>query len=318
MRGAVWLVEALLFAVTQISLSALASTNEPMYEEWSDVLRSRLIPVRFYLPQMDDKVHPVVIFSHGLGGSRDAAVYLGRYWSQHGYICIFVQHPGSDTSVWKSVAEQDQGALVARMNGAANGEQLVSRVQDIKFVIDQLPAANQSDRYLKGKMDLSKIGMAGHSFGAGTTLAVAGQSFGRFSAADARVKVAIPLSPPVNLRGREPGTVFGSIKIPCFVMTGTEDNAVIGRTRKEDRRKAFDGMNGPDKYLVILRGGDHMIFNGATRRSPKPNDKLQMEEIEKLTTAFLDAYLKGDERSRSWLQKDAKAYLGNTASCELK
>ena len=44
---------------------------------------------------------PVIIFSHGLGGSRDGYEYLGRHWASHGYVSVHSTHIGSDTSALK-------------------------------------------------------------------------------------------------------------------------------------------------------------------------------------------------------------------------
>jgi hypothetical protein len=37
-----------------------------------------------------------------LGGSSENNPYLGIHWSSPGYVAVFIQHPGSDESVWKS------------------------------------------------------------------------------------------------------------------------------------------------------------------------------------------------------------------------
>jgi predicted dienelactone hydrolase len=66
----------------------------------TDAKRSRDIPIRIYLPGRAAP-SPVVIFSHGLGGTRAGSEYLGDHWAQRGYVVVFVQHPGSDDSVWK-------------------------------------------------------------------------------------------------------------------------------------------------------------------------------------------------------------------------
>ncbi|MCY2993583.1 MAG: hypothetical protein NTY19_37750 [Planctomycetota bacterium] len=63
-----------------------------------DPARSRDIPLRVYLPAAKDPA-PVVLFSHGLGGSREGCGYLGHHWSARGYVVVFLQHPGSDNSV---------------------------------------------------------------------------------------------------------------------------------------------------------------------------------------------------------------------------
>jgi predicted dienelactone hydrolase len=49
-----------------------------------DAARNRDIPVRIYLP-VNGKPEPVVLFSHGLGGSRAGGEYLGEQWAARGY-----------------------------------------------------------------------------------------------------------------------------------------------------------------------------------------------------------------------------------------
>ena len=68
------------------------------YSEWQDTKRNRSIPVKFYIPKDDahsSKPCPVVIFSHGLGGSREAAVYLGVDLCRSGDLGVFVHHHDS-------------------------------------------------------------------------------------------------------------------------------------------------------------------------------------------------------------------------------
>ena len=43
---------------------------------------------------------PVVVFSHGMGGSRRGYSYLGSYWAAHGFVAMHVQHIGSDRRLW--------------------------------------------------------------------------------------------------------------------------------------------------------------------------------------------------------------------------
>jgi predicted dienelactone hydrolase len=63
-----------------------------------DAARSRDIPVRIYLPATNGRSR-VVLFSHGLGGSRGGSKFLGEQWAARGYVAVFVQHPGSDDAV---------------------------------------------------------------------------------------------------------------------------------------------------------------------------------------------------------------------------
>ena len=62
-----------------------AMTN--LVETWADPARGgREVPVKAWLPAAPSGPCPVVLFSHGLGGSRDGYEYLGRYFASHGWL----------------------------------------------------------------------------------------------------------------------------------------------------------------------------------------------------------------------------------------
>lgn len=293
------------------------STTRTFYQNWKDSERNRDVPVKIYINNKATTPAPVVIFSHGLGGSVEAASYLGEYLSDQGYICIHVQHAGSDLNLIKSAAPDGRAAIMERLRTAANGENLRARITDIEFVLSELEKRNQSDPVLRNKLDLSKIGMAGHSFGAGTTLALAGQTYtvGRQTLCfrDPRIKAAIYLSPPVNLQGRDPHDMFGSITVPGLLMTGTEDNSPIGQTDAKSRVIPYQCIKATDQYLVNFFGGDHMIFSGRTNPLRARRDEQFHNQINKIASSFLDAYLKNDKKQQQWLQKNGANYLHGSA-----
>lgn len=291
-----------------------------VYEDWHDQARNRDIPVRLYIPKEGSGPFPVVIFSHGLGGSRDAAPYLGNFWSQKGYICIAVQHAGSDTAVWRSSLAEGKAVMMQKMKAAANGQNLIDRAGDIKFVIDEMARRNQSDPLLKNKMDLNKIAVSGHSFGAGTSLAIAGQNFpSGQKGKDSRVKAAIYLCPPVMGGKIAPDKTYGKIDIPGMLITGTKDVSAIAETKAEDRRIPFDGMSAPNQYLINFEGADHGVFGGRLYRPSNQGDQQTQQMVDEITTKFLDATLKGDAQAKQWLDSNGiTSYLGKAASVERK
>ena len=67
--------------------------------DWTDAARNREVPVKIYYPKDGAGTCPLIVFSHGLGGSREGYEYLGRHWASHGYVSVHVQHKGSDTEV---------------------------------------------------------------------------------------------------------------------------------------------------------------------------------------------------------------------------
>ncbi len=66
-----------------------------------DTARDRVVPARLYWPAASTRKSPVplVVFSHGLGGSRKGYSYLGEGWSARGTASQHIQHVASDESL---------------------------------------------------------------------------------------------------------------------------------------------------------------------------------------------------------------------------
>ncbi len=292
-------------------------------DEWRDEVRQRVVPVKVYEPGGEGP-WPVIVFSHGLGGSREMYGYLGRGWAVQGYVVVMLQHPGSDESVWRGVPPRER--LVAMRRAVADPANLVNRPRDVTLAIDTLTRLQADGPRLRGKLDLERVGVAGHSFGAYTTLAVAGQTFatrlGGVSLGDGRVKAAVAMSAPVPGEADRYAQSYGSIRIPVLHMTGTRDDSAIGDTPAAKRRVPFDhhpGGKGREQYLVILDGGDHMVFPGRPRRLAVPTDDLHHRLIVEITSQFWQAHLRGDEDAARWLQGEGMRRLaGDAATVEVK
>jgi predicted dienelactone hydrolase len=285
--------------------------------DWHDAARHRPVPAKIYRPADGEGPWPVVVVSHGLGGSRDGYEYLGRHWAGHGYVSVHIQHLGSDAAVWKDKADP----LASMREAVVDITNAMHRPVDVAFAIDQVATMGAAGGPLGGKVDTARVGMAGHSFGAWTTLAVAGQVFAglrpRFR--DERVAAAIAMSaPPAPPRQRS--RAYDHIRIPILHMTGTLDESLIVDTKAEERRIPFDRIDGAPQYLVTFEGGDHMVFSGR-RWQAAPNDKDPRfhDLIRQATTAFWDAWLKGDASARRWLADGGfAAVLGRDGTFEQK
>lgn len=260
---------------------------------------TREIPLLAYLPQGQAPA-PVVLFSHGLGGSREGSSFMGQHWAARGYVAIFMQHAGSDTSVWREKAVNQR---MAAMKEAASARNLVTRVKDVHAVIDQLTRWNsEKGSVLNGRLDLKKIGMSGHSFGALTTQAVSGEKFpvgGR--TIDSRIKAAIMFSPS-SPRSGSANEAFGAVAIPWMLMTGTKDVSPIGDADVASRLAVFPALPPGRKYELVLDDAEHSAFT--ERALPGDHEKRNPNHrraILALSTAFWDAYLKADTAAREWL-----------------
>jgi predicted dienelactone hydrolase len=190
------------------------------------------------------------------------------------------------------------------MNEAASLKNFLLRVQDVPAVLNQLEIWNaESNHPLAGRMNLKKIGMSGHSFGAVTTQAVSGQSFpdGGQRLTDARITAAIAFSPSSPKRGRAAQT-FGEVKIPWLLMTGTKDVAPIGNTDMKSRRAVYLNLKGAPKYEVVLNNAEHSAFTDrALPGDHETRNPNHHRVILALSTAFWDAYLRDDTAASEWL-----------------
>lgn len=299
--------------------SAAANEVSIANEDWMDSKRSRQVPVKIYAPKSGNGPFPVVIFSHGLGGSREGYEYLGQCWATHGYVSVHLQHVGSDDSVWKDAGVGERMSAMRR--AAAQPRNAMDRVQDVSFAIDELTRLNVTNSPWRGRLDLKYIGVAGHSFGAHTTLATAGAVYsGRSGASigDSRVKAVIPMSAPVPANKAQLGDAYAGVKIPCLHMTGTEDDSPIGDTKASERRLPFDHCKNSDQFLITFTDGDHAIFGGRERRIGGGKDVEFQRLICESSLAFWDAYLRGDTKATDWLTVKFKDALGKDGVLEVK
>ena len=265
-----------------------------------DAARNRDLPVRVYLPT-NTTPEPVVLFSHGLGGSREGSVFLGEHWAARGYVALFLQHPGSDDSVWKNAPGQQR---MRAMNQAASLDNFLLRVQDVPAVLNQLEIWNtDKTNLLAGRLDLKKVGMSGHSFGAVTTEAVSGETMpvGGQQFTDPRIQAAMAFSPSSPKTGSA-AKAFGSVKIPWMLMTGTKDIAPIGDTDVKSRVAVYPALHGAPKYEVVLHNAEHSAFTDrALPGDREPRNPNHHRVMLALSTAFWDAHLRGDAGALAWL-----------------
>lgn len=293
-------------------------TTDSLLLDWKDPTRTREIPIKVYFPVEPAGSYPVILFSHGLGGTRMTYEYLGRQWAGHGYVVVHLQHPGSDDSAWRGQQQPMQS-----MRDAASGQNAIDRAKDVRFALDQLKLLNRDHEKLKGKLNLNSIGLAGHSFGANTSLLLAGQQLGGplvsnrvGKLSDDRIKAVIPMSAPVPVMRNNLDFIYGSITIPTFIMTGTEDDSPLSDTKAAERRIPYDRIK-KNAYLLILNGGDHMVFSG--RLADRQNDAEFQKLVRVASTAFWDSYLKTDTAAKAWLDGPGlKQTAGTAAAIERK
>lgn len=229
---------------------------------------------------------PLVIHSHGLGGSHASGADWLTHWASWGIAALAVQHPGTDAT---ALASDSPLALRHLLRTAVDANQLAARQQDLLFVLDRL--ADEAH---------AAIGISGHSFGAASALRLIGERRGRDDLpADPRIKAAILFSPSARGGSLPLAERFAPVTLPCLHLSGSRDNGIgPGDITAADRCLPFRHMPGPHQSLLVLDGADHRGLAGQGHGSATQRRCLQAA-----STAFWLGHLAGDADAANWLNE---------------
>ena len=220
---------------------------------------------------------PLIVFSHGLGGSPEGAAAVLSSWAGAGYVVAAPAFPNTSTNA----------------TGGIDPGDYANQPGDVSAVISSvLEASEASDTDLSGLVDPGRVGVAGHSLGGITTLGVSANTCCR----DDRIgAVVVMAGDPLTFPG---GTFELDQMPPLLLVHGTEDDLVTYDASVD----VFNDASAP-KGLLTIDGGDH----GA----PLDPSGDGFEAIVATTTDFFDGYLKGDEAAIARLGSDGDTDVTN-------
>ncbi|RKT51951.1 alpha/beta hydrolase family protein [Saccharothrix australiensis] len=121
---------------------------------------------------------PVVVFSHGFGSAKELNTGLTDDLASRGYVVASVSHT-HEAAVVEFPGGRVVPGTVDQLDPAVRKTAIDTRVADSRFVLDQLARLDRGDnpdaerdplpRGLAGSLDLTEVGMFGHSYGGYTT-----------------------------------------------------------------------------------------------------------------------------------------------------
>ncbi|MFB6275195.1 MAG: alpha/beta hydrolase [Halothece sp.] len=312
-------------AYNRQTLNLVDSQRKSFQEETP--FTSREIPTTLYLPETSSsKRPPLIIISHGLGSDRSTYSYLAKHLASYGFAVAAIEHPGSN-------ARQLQALLTGLKKEVSPPSELINRPRDIEFLINYL------ERNYNTRINLDKIGLLGQSYGAYTSLAVAGAQINyeqvsqrcaneenatllnfsvllqcqllrlpkkNYNFENPRIKAVFAINPLTSkIFGK---TGMKAIDIPTLMVSASADTAAPAL---EEQIRPFTWLETPEKYLVLLEKGTHFSTLAKTEEKgvpiPKeaigPNPAIARNYMKALSTAFFKTYLAD--------QTNYKTYLSN-------
>jgi predicted dienelactone hydrolase len=251
-----------------------------------------------------DGAHPVVVLSHGFTGTFTDYTFLTEDLASRGYVVASVDHTYEATAVEFPDGRLEKGVFGSHLTSYTRSDPqalafaVSIRLDDLRFVLNELAALDGGrDRVFAGKLDLSRIALAGHSLGGLTAIRGVQQ--------DVRFRAGISLDGVVPDRLALPTTT------PVLLLTA-------GRSQwNENDCQLWSAFRGT-RLAVNLNGAEHTalsdavwLANGAVATGAMGIEKT-VAAARDASAAFLDAVFKGssmDAPAIRSLMNDPKAIV---------
>jgi predicted dienelactone hydrolase len=232
--------------------------------EARDTARNRSFPCEVWRPENAAGESPVIVFSHSSGGGRRQSTFLCTHLASHGYVVAAMDH----SEVVAPELARKEGETPEQKAARTEGW-LSSRVPDIRFLLDHLAQDGH---------DVSRVGIAGHSFGGWTALAAPDT--------EPRIGAVVAMAPAGSSRIK-PGILPAKLSfqwdrdVPTLLLAAANDISLP----LEGMYEIFARVPAT-KRLAILCRADHLHF---------------MDDVEKRHEAVRAIPFSGE---LSWISKE--------------
>lgn len=268
------------------------------------------LELRLTAPAHGEKL-PIVLLSHGYGPSnyipsKDGYAPLVQFWAERGFVVIQPTHASSRV-----------GGLPSDSTGAPFFWR--ERVGEIKAILDQLLEIERQAPAVAGRMDHSRIGAVGHSFGGHTVGLLLGAQVDGEDFSDPRISTGVLLTTPG--RGGKDMTPESAARFPFFdvdfstlstrsvVVCGDMDNPHFTTRGPDWHADAFHDAPGA-VAMLMMHGVGHGLGGIAALDAKETETEAPdvLEATRRLTLAWLQTALDVDEgawrRARLSLERE--------------
>ena len=257
-------------------------------------------------------VYPLIVFSHAAGNHRRGASFLCTHLCSHGYIVASMDHSEVTVPELRPRKNEPAEQKAARIDAV-----VASRVPDTQLLLRQLAG--------EPSIDWDRLGIAGHSFGGWTALAMPD--------VEPRIRAVVALAPGGASNPR-PGVLPLNLAFDW-----SRDIPTLYLVAENDACLPLSGMyelfhrTPSTKQMFILRRADHLHFMddaatlhegfrtanlspelAAIQRDMLPiaglcSPEMAYQFARGLALSHFDAVLQGREDARRFLAGDIEAEL---------
>jgi dienelactone hydrolase len=257
--------------------------------------RGEALQLRVTAPATGDNL-PVIVFSHGYGGSMQGYAPLVDAWAAHGFVVVQPTHLDSHS---RNLAPEDPRTPdIWRL-----------RIADLRQSIDQLAEVLTAVPGLSERTSPERLAIAGHSWGATSASALIGATVlgadgiaEAKAAPDPRIRAALllclagtgaeNLTPfaAQNFAFMNPG--FDAVTTPALMVGGDHDQSMLS-SRGPDWWTDGYRLSPAPKSLLTLFGAEHSLggISGYGVAETTDESPARVALIQALSTAYLQSAL---------------------------
>ena len=209
-----------------------------------------------------DQLMPVVIFSHGITGTRHLHQAMYEFLVSRGFIVIAPDHSfDANLTIFPDGRLADYRSNITGHTDSVNVRkmQMNTRVADISFILDQLNKiqSGEIESQINAKIDLERVAVGGHSYG-GSTATVASQR-------DDRIKACFVLDSWISPIPQE--TIDDGVHVP-FIFMGRPTWSGSDYPGNYPKLDSLMAHSSNPKYRLIIRGTKHLDYSDIPLFSP--------------------------------------------------